>query len=173
MRCKRDSPSWLAYPPPRHAGMIFEAAQPSRCDLRWCIDIRAADWGPRLMYAAPIRRFLAATPLRKRTTSLLRVIAPVTWHKGADLQKVREMARAGTDHRATALCRGEIWYLFIIWRRFQRIQPNYSFLMHDSYVYLYLWLRGKPLFSPATMEFDEFNSHSFLVFAIGNHISAP
>ena len=83
------------------------------------------------------------------------------------------MARAGINDRAIALCRGEIRCLFMLRRRFQRIQPDYSFLMHDSYVYLYLWLRGKPLFSPATMEFDEFNSLSFLAFAIGDHISAP
>ena len=79
------------------------------------------------------------------------------------------MARAGTDDRAIALCQVEIRCLFMLRRRFQ---PDYSFLMHDSYVYLYLLLRGKPLFSPATMEFDEFNSLSFLAFAIENHISA-
>ena len=83
------------------------------------------------------------------------------------------MARAGTDDRAIAMCRGEKRCLFMLRRRFQLIQPDYSFLMHGSYVYLYLRLRGKPLFSSATMEFDEFNWLSLLAFAIGNHISAP
>ena len=103
----------------------------------------------------------------------LRVLASVTRHKRVELQKVRKMARAGTDDRAIALCRGEIRCLFMLRRRFQRIQSDYSFLMHDSYIYLYLRLRGKPLFSPASMEFDKFNSLSFLAFAIGNHVSAP
>ena len=116
----------------------------------------------RLPFAASSPRLHSVSVLPPCTSACVGNLAQ--W---AGLQKAREIARAGPDDRAIALFCGEIRCLFRLWRRFQRIQPDYSFLMHDSYVYLYLWLRGNPLFSPATLEFDGFILLSFLAFAIG------